>query len=219
MVLDIGVTFCNIRDKLADISVDKPATTIIAVSKGQGIEAIESAIKAGVIHFGENKLQEALVKFPALKKQYPHIKLHMIGGIQSNKIGEIAELFDCIQTIDRKKLAELFARHCEKPKATKQSREFLIQVNTGNEKQKSGVAIEELEALLRFCEGKIKISGLMCIPPADANPEPHFILLKQLAKTYNLEKLSMGMSADYEIAAKVGASYVRVGTALFGARK
>lgn len=190
---------------------------LVAVGKTHPAEAIAQALAAGQRVFGENRVQEAAAKFPSLRGQYPDLELHLIGPLQTNKAAEAVALFDAIQTLDRPKLAEALAKEI-----AKQGRapDLYIEINIGNEPQKAGIAPEEAENFLRLCREKyrLKISGLMCIPPFDQDPAPHFDLLAKLGKQLGLEHLSMGMSADFETAIARGATEVRVGTAIFGER-
>jgi pyridoxal phosphate enzyme (YggS family) len=193
------------------------SVTLIAVSKTVPVEVLVPFIEAGQRAFGENRVQEAEAKWPALKKRFPDIRLHLIGALQSNKAREAVALFDAIHTVDREKIAGALAAAM-----AKQGRrpELLVQVNTGAEPQKAGVLPGEVEALVTTCRTRfeISISGLMCIPPLEDIPAPHFALLAKLAARADLRTLSMGMSADFESAIAFGATYVRVGTALFGER-
>jgi hypothetical protein len=199
--------------------LEKPSTDtdIIAVSKTRPAEAIEPLLKAGHCLFGENRVQEAQEKWPALKKAYPNSELHLIGPLQSNKTKDALELFDVIQTLDREKLAKALVSEREKGTTLPP---LFIQVNTGEEEQKAGVAPKDTAAFVAYCmkELALPVVGLMCIPPVDANPAPHFALLQTLAQENGLEKTSMGMSGDYVLAAAMGASVVRVGSAIFGER-
>lgn len=191
---------------------------LIAVSKTQPAEAIEEALAAGHRLFGENRVQEAAAKWPALKARYPDAELHLIGGLQSNKVKEALALFDAIQSVDRPKLARAIARHAEELQVAPR---LYIQVNTGEEPQKGGVLPAELAALVALVRDELGLPlvGLMSIPPQGEEPALHFALLKKLAARHGLPRLSMGMSGDYELAARMGASEVRVGTAVFGPRK
>ena len=191
--------------------------TLIAVSKTHGPEKIRPLLEAGQRVFGENRVQEAKAKWPALKADYPDVELHLIGPLQSNKTREALELFDVIHALDRPKLAQALAAEMEK---TGRRPKLFIQVNTGEEPQKAGVAPTEAPGFIALCRDDLKLPvvGLMCIPPADENPAPHFALLAKLAREHGLKELSMGMSADFETAIRFGATYVRVGSALFGAR-
>ena len=191
--------------------------TLIAVSKGQSAADIAQVIAAGQLVFGENRVQEAQTKWPALRQRHAGLELHMIGPLQTNKLRDAIALFDVIQSLDRPKLADAlaaeFARGGRRP-------DLFIQVNTGEEPQKSGVLPKDAPAFIVYCrdEKKLPIRGLMGIPPAAADPAPHFALLRDLARECGLTQLSMGMSADYPIAVRFGATHVRVGTAVFGAR-
>ncbi len=192
--------------------------TLVAVSKTHGPEAVAAALAAGQTVFGENRVQEALAKYPDLKAAHPGLRLHLIGPLQSNKAGDAVGLFDCIETLDRPKLARVLAK--EMAKAGRRP-DCLIQVNTGEEPQKAGVAPEDAPDLIRLVRDELglPLKGLMCIPPIDDNPAPHFALLRELARAGNLPWLSMGMSGDFETAIRLGATHVRVGTAIFGARR
>ncbi len=194
-----------------------PAVRLIAVSKTHGPEKLRPLLEAGQRLFGENRVQEAKAKWPALKADYPDVELHLIGPLQSNKTREALELFDVIHSLDRPKLAHALAAEMQK---AGRCPKLFIQVNTGEEPQKAGIAPAEAPGFITLCreELQLPVIGLMCIPPADENPAPHFALLAKLARTHGLKELSMGMSADFETAIRFGASYVRVGSALFGAR-
>ncbi|MBX9813488.1 MAG: YggS family pyridoxal phosphate-dependent enzyme [Sphingomonas sp.] len=188
--------------------------TLIAVSKTHAAEAIAPLIAAGQRVFGENRVQEAAAKWPALREAAPDIQLHLIGQLQSNKAAEAVALFDAIHSVDRPSLAVALARAMDK--AGKRPACFL-QVNIGDEPQKGGVPTAKLPALLAEARA-LPIAGLMCLPPADREPAPYFALLAKLAEDHGLAGLSMGMSGDFETAVTIGATHVRVGTALFGAR-
>jgi hypothetical protein len=193
------------------------SVSLVAVSKGQTPERISEVLDAGQRLFGENRVQEAEGKWPALRAKYPDLKVHLIGHLQTNKAKDAVQLFDGIQTVDSTRLAGALKNEMER-----QGRDIpcFLQVNTGEEAQKGGVAPKELEALYRFCtETKIRIDGLMCIPPLDEIPDMHFALLHKLAGELGVKQLSMGMSADFETAIRYGATHVRVGTALFGIRE
>jgi pyridoxal phosphate enzyme (YggS family) len=192
--------------------------TLIGASKTQSAETILAAIAAGLHHFGENKIQEAADKWPAIKCAHPQVTLHGIGPIQSNKAADALALFDVIHTVDRKKLVDALCRARDKG-APWDGKMFLVQVNTGEEPQKGGVMPRDLPALLGYChEAGLPISGLMCVPPVDQPAAPHFALLKKLANRHGLTELSMGMSGDYAEAVRQGATMIRVGTLLFGQR-
>ncbi|MFN3546213.1 MAG: YggS family pyridoxal phosphate-dependent enzyme [Mesorhizobium sp.] len=190
---------------------------LVAVSKTFDADAIRPVIEAGQRAFGENRVQEAQAKWPALKAEYPDIDLHLIGPLQSNKAKEAVALFDVIETIDRDKIAAELAK--EMAKQGKAPRLY-VQVNTGLEEQKAGIDPREAVAFVQRCRSVhgLAIEGLMCIPPADENPGPHFALLAKLGEAAGVRELSMGMSGDYETAIAFGATSVRVGSAIFGGR-
>ena len=191
---------------------------LVAVGKTHPAEAIEAALLAGHRLFGENRVQEAAGKFPALRARYPDLRLHLIGPLQTNKIRQAVEVCDAIETVDRDKLAQGLA--AELAKSGKRL-DLYIQVNTGEEEQKAGILPREADDFIRRCreEYRLPVVGLMCIPPANEHPAPHFALLGEIAKRHGLAQLSMGMSGDYELAIQMGATHVRVGTAIFGARE
>jgi hypothetical protein len=195
-----------------------PTTTLIAVSKTHGEDRIRPVLAAGHRVFGENRVQEARDKWPALKAEFPDVALHLIGPLQSNKTREAVELFDAIHSLDRPKLAHALRAEMEQ---TGRRPALLIQVNTGEEAQKAGIAPGDAPAFIALCRDELKLSvkGLMCIPPNGENPAPHFALLQKLARDHALPWLSMGMSGDFESAIKFGATHVRVGTAIFGERE
>jgi len=195
---------------------DDDAATLIAVSKTRMAEEIEPLLAAGQRAFGENRVQEAQGKWPALRERYPDVELHLVGQLQSNKAADAVALFDAIHSIDRASLVDALAAACTK--ADKHPACF-VQVNIGDEPQKGGCAVAELPALLEHARGAgLTIAGLMAVPPADLEPAPYFALLAKMARDHGLAGLSMGMSDDLETAVMLGATYVRVGTALFGAR-
>ena len=191
--------------------------TLVAVSKTHGADKVRELLAAGQRVFGENRVQEAEEKFPALKAEYPDLQLHLIGPLQTNKARDAVALFDVIESVDRERLAGVLAK--EMARAGRRP-ECFIQVNTGEEPQKAGVLPADLDAFVAACRDvhKLPVVGLMCIPPVDEEPALHFALLVKMAARNGLKKVSMGMSADYEIAVRVGATHVRVGSALFGAR-
>ena len=197
---------------------DPANVTLVAVSKTHGADRVRELLAAGHRVFGENRVQEAEEKFPALKADYPDLKLHLIGPLQTNKAREAVALFDTIESVDRERLAASLAK--EMARAGKR-RDCFIQVNTGEEPQKAGVLPAELDAFVAACRDghKLPVVGLMCIPPVDEEPALHFALLAKMAARNGLARISMGMSADYEIAVRLGATHVRVGSALFGARQ
>lgn len=193
------------------------AAALVAVSKTFDADAIRPLIEAGQRVFGENRVQEAMAKWPALKEETPGIELRLIGPLQSNKAREAVALFDVIETVDREKIAAELAR--EMARQGKAPRLY-VQVNTGLEPQKAGIDPREAAAFVARCRGVhgLAIEGLMAIPPAGENPGPHFALLEKLAREAGVEKLSMGMSGDYETAVAFGATSVRIGSAIFGSR-
>ena len=190
--------------------------TLVAVSKTHGPDAIRSLIEAGQRDFGENRVQEAEAKWPELRAEFADVRLHLIGRLQSNKAEEAVALFDSVHSVDRPSLAAALAKAMAE---SGRRPDCFVQVNVGEEPQKGGCAPGELPALLEQCRAaRLPATGLMCIPPADVDPAPYFALLAALARRNGLPALSMGMSADYETAVMIGATHVRVGTALFGAR-
>lgn len=200
-----------------DFGRDPDDITLIAVSKTFPAEAIEPVLAQGQRVFGENYVQDAKRKWPLLRDRYSDVELHLIGPLQSNKAKEAVRLFDVIQTLDRPSLAEALAK--EIAKAGRAPRLF-VQVNTGEEPQKGGVMPTEADAFIAACRERhgLVIEGLMCIPPADEPPSPHFALLNKIVARNGLKALSMGMSADFEAAIQLGATHVRVGSAIFGTR-
>lgn len=189
-------------------------TSLIVVTKNQPLESINLLIKANQKDFGENRVQEALVKWKNLILNDPHLKLHLIGKLQSNKAKDAFEIFNYIHTLDNEKLALIFSR-LEQNSIKKIK--YFIQVNIGNEPQKNGISVHEVRQFVKYCinDLKLNIIGLMCIPPVDIDPSQYFKNLAQLAKISNLKELSMGMSSDYECAIKNGATFVRVGSKIF----
>ncbi len=200
-----------------DAGRQERAVQLVAVSKTFEADTIRLAIEAGQRIFGENRVQESQGKWPGLKAETSDIELHLIGPLQSNKAAEAVALFDVIETVDREKIARAIA---EEMKRQGKALRLYVQVNTGLEPQKAGIAPDDTRAFVDFCRGELGlgIEGLMCIPPADENPGPHFALLAKLAEKCGVNKLSMGMSGDYEMAIAFGATSVRVGSAIFGAR-
>lgn len=211
----------DVRDRIAEAihtsGRDDKAVELVAVSKTFTADAIIPVLEAGQRVFGENRVQEALGKWPELKQQYAGIKLHLIGPLQSNKAGDAVGLFDVIETIDRPKIARAISTEMKR-----QGRdvELFVQVNTGAEPQKAGIMPEDTDQFVELCRNEIglKIAGLMCIPPFDEEPSLHFALLSKLAERNRVEMLSMGMSSDFETAIAFGATHVRVGSAIFGQR-
>jgi pyridoxal phosphate enzyme (YggS family) len=212
----------KVRDEIARACAaagrDAASVTLVAISKTFGAEAIEPVIAAGQRVFGENRVHEAKAKWPALMEKHPGIELHLVGPLQSNKAKEAVSLFDAIHSVDRGSLAAALAKEI-----ARQDRKptLFVEVNTGAEAQKSGVLPEETDAFLAACRERhgLAIAGLMCIPPANEPPAPHFALTAKIARRNGLSLLSMGMSADFSTAIEFGATHVRVGTAIFGARK
>ena len=196
---------------------DPGEVALVAISKAQNEERVRAALKAGHRVFGENRIQEVQARWAALRGEYPDIELHFVGHLQSNKAADAVALCDVIETVDRAKLARVLAREMERQ--GRHPRCF-IQVDTGDEPQKGGVAPGAAAALLAICRDElgIEVAGLMCLPPADQEPAPHFALLATLARELGLGALSMGMSGDYETAVRLGATHIRVGTAIFGPR-
>lgn len=218
----------NAASRLAEVEASiaricKPArrepadVTLIAVSKTHPPERIVPLLEAGQRVFGENRVQEAQGKWPQLREEWPDVEIHLIGQLQSNKAEDAVKLFDCIHSLDRPSLLKALAKAMDK--AGRRVPCF-VQVDVGEEDQKGGCPIGEVPAFLEMVRAAgVPLAGLMCIPPADTEPAPHFALLAKLARDNGLEGLSMGMSGDYETAVQLGATHVRVGTALFGARE
>jgi len=211
----------DVRDKIAksaeEAGREPDSVSLVAVSKTFDAEHIRPTIEAGQRVFGENRVQEAQGKWPTLKAETPAIELHLIGPLQSNKAADAVALFDVVETVDREKIARALA---DEVKRQGRSIRFYIQVNTGLEPQKAGIAPDDVAAFVGLCRDELgmQIEGLMCIPPVDENPGPHFALLAKLAGENDLKKLSMGMSGDFETAIGFGATSVRVGSAIFGTR-
>ncbi len=220
VAVDIAANLRAVRDRIAQAAAAAGRrgedVTVVAVAKTHGADAVAAAIAAGQRCFGENRVQEAQAKYPALKAQHPELELHLIGPLQTNKVNEAVALFDVIETLDRAKLASALAR--EMARQGRRPRLFL-EVNTGEEPQKAGVLPAEAERFVADCRALgLTIGGLMCIPPLDEEPALHFALLRDIALRAEVGALSMGMSADYETAIRFGATHVRVGTAIFGER-
>jgi PLP dependent protein len=211
----------DVRRRVAAAAAEagRPASdiTLVAVSKTFEPAAIEPVIEAGQRVFGENRVQESKAKWPELKSRFAGITLHLIGPLQSNKAAEAVALFDCIQSLDREKLARVLADEVQR-----QGRhpDLFVEINTGEEEQKAGIRPKEADRFIASCRETygLKIAGLMCIPPADEEPALHFALLETIAKRNGLKQLSLGMSADFETAIRFGATHVRVGSAIFGER-
>ena len=219
--IEVSARLLLVREEIAlaaEAAGRDPADVkLVAVTKTVVPEAIEQAIGAGQRVFGENRVQEAQRKWPAIKERHPNVELHLIGPLQTNKVREAVALFDVIETVDRAKLARMLA---EEMARTGTRPRLFVQVNTGEESQKAGVAPGEAEAFVSLCRDTfgLGIDGLMCIPPFDQDPAPHFALLATLAEKIGVEELSMGMSGDFARAVQSGATNVRIGTAIFGAR-
>ncbi len=219
--VDVRANLAAVKHRVAEAAkADGRApddVTLVAVSKTHGRERIEAAITAGQSVFGENRVQEAEGKWPALKEAWPDVRLHLIGPLQRNKVRRAVRLFDVIETVESLRLAAALAEVMDE---TGLRPDLFIQVNTGEEKQKAGVLPLEADALIRACvEGlALPVRGLMCIPPVDEEPALHFALLREISRRNGLAGLSMGMSEDYAIAIRFGATVVRVGSAIFGAR-
>ena len=218
---EVAANLAEVRARIAaaagEAGRDPDTVTLIAVGKVQPLERVEAALLAGQRVFGENRVQEAQGKWPGLRERFAGVELHLIGPLQTSKVRDAVALFDVIQTVDRPKLAAELAREMDR-----QGRrpECYIQINTGEEAQKAGIVPAEADAFIEVCRSGhgLPVVGLMCIPPVDDDPSLHFALLRELAKRHGLERLSMGMSGDYEAAVALGATHVRVGTAIFGAR-
>jgi pyridoxal phosphate enzyme (YggS family) len=197
---------------------DPADVALVAVSKTKSAREIRPAIVAGQRLFGENRVQEALAKWPGLKVEFPDLRLHLIGPLQTNKVRDAVRLFDAIESLDREKLARAVGAEM-----VKQGRkpDCFIQINTGEEPQKAGVEPRQADAFISLCRDGLglPVAGLMCIPPVGEEPDPHFALLREIARRNGVSGLSMGMSADFETAIRCGATHVRVGTAIFGHRE
>jgi pyridoxal phosphate enzyme (YggS family) len=211
----------DVRDKIVKAALEAgrepDSVSLVAVSKTFDAEHIRPTINAGQRVFGENRVQEAQGKWPSLKTEVPDIELHLIGPLQSNKAEDAVALFDVIETVDREKIARALAAEAKRQERLVR---FYIQVNTGLEPQKAGIAPDDVGSFVTLCRSELalQVEGLMCIPPVDENPGPHFALLAKLAEENGLPKLSMGMSGDFETAIGFGATSVRVGSAIFGVR-
>jgi pyridoxal phosphate enzyme (YggS family) len=218
---EIAARLGAIKERIAyaakDSGRDPGTVTLVAVSKTHGKEIIAQALSAGHRVFGENRVQEAAAKWPDLRLQFPDVELHLIGPLQTNKLRNAVALFDVIQSVDRPKLAQALAAELAK---SPRRIACYIQVNTGEEPQKAGILPAEADDFIAHCRDELKlpVRGLMCIPPQDEEPSLHFALLGEIARRSKLDILSMGMSSDYEIAVRLGATHVRIGTAIFGAR-
>jgi len=206
------------RIRKAEAEAGRPAGSVrlLAVSKVQPLERVEAVLEAGHRVFGENRVQEAAGKWPEFKARFPGVELHLIGPLQTNKLHQAFDLFDAFHTVDREKLARKIA---DAAQAAGRCPELFIQVNTGEEPQKAGVLPQAVDAFVALCRSiDLPVAGLMCIPPVDEEPALHFALLRKMAERNGLVGLSMGMSADFETAIALGATHVRVGSAIFGDR-
>jgi pyridoxal phosphate enzyme (YggS family) len=217
----IALNLAEIRQRIAESceKAGRPAHSValVAVSKTHSADAVVEALAAGQLVFGENRVQEAAGKFPPLRTAHPAMRLHIIGGLQTNKVREAVRIADCIETLDRPKLADAIADAIQREG---RSPGLLVQVNIGDEPQKSGIPLADANGFIADCTRRFgpNLRGLMCIPPADTNPAPHFAALAAMAQRHGLGVVSMGMSSDFEIAIANGATLVRVGTAIFGHR-
>ncbi|MGQ9366316.1 YggS family pyridoxal phosphate-dependent enzyme [Azospirillum sp. ST 5-10] len=218
---DVAAHLAAVRRAIAEAAAqagrDPAAVTLVAVSKTHPVERIEAALTAGQRVFGENRVQEAKAKFPALRQRFPDLELHLLGPLQTNKVKDAVALFDTIQTLDRPRLAEALAAEIAR---TGRRPRCLIEVNTGEEPQKAGVAPGDFASFLAACRDtwRLPVTGVMAIPPQDEEPALHFALLADLARRHGLPDVSMGMSDDFPVAVRFGATQVRVGTAIFGRR-
>ena len=213
----LDATLSAIARAAQDCGRDPTAVTLVCVTKTFPAEDVVPLLEAGHRVYGENRVQEAMGKWPSLRERFPDIELHLIGPLQSNKTREAVETFDVIQSVDREKIAKALAE--EIARSGKHPRLF-VQVNTGAEPQKAGILPQDADAFLAFCREScgLTIEGLMCVPPVDEQASPHFALLADIAARNGLHQLSMGMSSDYELAIQLGATYVRVGSAIMGVR-
>ena len=212
--MSIIQNYINIKNEIKSLNQD---TKLIVVSKGQDVESIKPLLECGQVHFGENKVQEAIQKWPLLIRSYANVNLHLIGKLQSNKAKDAFNIFNFIHTLDNEKLAKILS-NLEITGNRKIN--YFVQVNIGNELQKNGIIFSKVSDFVRYCKFDLRLNilGLMCIPPIDDSPELYFKKLKELNNINNLIELSMGMSADFRIAIKLGPSYVRIGSSIFGKR-
>ncbi|MGH7062634.1 MAG: YggS family pyridoxal phosphate-dependent enzyme [Stellaceae bacterium] len=217
----IAANLAAVRERIAAAAKAAGRTlasvSLVAVSKTHPAEAVRAVLAAGHRSFGENRVQEAESKYPALREAFPDLALHLIGPLQTNKVRDAVALFDVIESVDRLRLAEALAKEMDR---SGRRLPCLVEVNTGEEPQKAGIPPAEADAFIRDCRERLElpVAGLMCVPPANEEPAPHFALLREIARRTGLDLLSMGMSADFETAIRFGATHVRVGTAIFGAR-
>jgi len=217
----IVLNMARIRERIATATARagraEGSVTLVAVSKTHPAEAVAAALATGQLYFGENRVQEAQAKFPQLRPDHPLMRLHIIGGLQTNKARDAVRLADVIETLDRPRLADAIADAIQKEGRTP---DLLVQINVGDEPQKSGIPTNQADHFIQACQTRFgtALAGLMCIPPADGDPSPHFNWLAAKAAQHNLKIVSMGMSNDFETAITHGATHVRVGSAIFGAR-
>jgi pyridoxal phosphate enzyme (YggS family) len=214
----LGAVREDIARACRDAGRDAASVTLVAIAKTFDADAIEPAIAAGQRVFGENRVQEAKAKWPPLIARHPGIELHLVGSLQSNKARDAVAFFHAVHSLDRESLAEALAKETALQARTPL---FFVEINTGAEPQKAGIRPQDADAFLAACRDRhgLTISGLMCIPPVDDAPAPHFALTAKIARRNGLALLSMGMSADFPVAIAFGATHIRVGTAIFGARK
>jgi pyridoxal phosphate enzyme (YggS family) len=221
MTDQIAAALANIRQRIAQAATSAGRhpddITLVAVSKTHPAEAVQAALACGQRHFGENRVQEAAAKFPALRDAAPDLRLHIIGALQTNKAEDAVAIADTIETLDRPRLADAIARAADRHGRLPT---LLVQVNIGDEPQKAGIPRADAPAFIAACQARFgaSLAGLMCIPPAEGDPAPHFAALAAMAKAAGLQTLSMGMSGDFETAIAHGATHVRVGSAIFGSR-
>ena len=212
--MEVIQNFLSIKNQISSLS---PNSKLIAVSKGQSIDKIKLLIDSGHLDFGENKVQEALLKWTDVINNNKNINLHLIGGLQSNKAKDAFKIFNYIHSLDSEKLAKIFS---DLEKKNSKKIKYFIQVNIGEENQKNGIKVSLVPDFVQYCQKDLKLNilGLMCIPPVKVSPEPYFLKLKKLNEESYLKDLSMGMSDDFKTAIKLGSTYLRVGTAIFGQR-
>jgi PLP dependent protein len=221
-MMDVAANLAAVRARIAaaERAAGRPAgsVTLVAVTKTHPRAAVQSALTAGQAVFGENRVQEAAAKFPRLRAEFPHLTLHLIGSLQTNKVRDALALCDVIETLDRPRLAQALAKELAR---TDRRPALFVEVNTGAEPQKAGVLPDDADRFIAECRDGhgLAVAGLMCVPPAAEPPERHFMLLAEVAHRNGIAGLSMGMSADFETAIRCGATHVRIGTAIFGARQ
>jgi hypothetical protein len=221
LIPSIAANLVRIQDRIATAAIGAGRraedVTLVAVSKTHPTDAVRAALACGQLHFGENRVQEAQTKFPDLRAAHPGMRLHIIGGLQTNKAREAVRIADVIESLDRPRLADAIADAIQREGRCP---DLLIQVNVGDEPQKSGIPTEEADGFVEACQTRFgaNLTGLMCIPPAEGDPVPHFAWLAKCAARHGLRGVSMGMSGDFETAIAQGATHVRVGSAIFGSR-